>query len=315
FMKERFSYLSDKKYKRLNVVIDAGNGTAGIVAPEVLEAMGCEVICLYCEPDGRFPNHHPDPTVVEYIQDLIKTTRETGADIGFGYDGDADRIGVIDHVGNIIWGDQIMIVLSRDILKRKPGSVIIGDVKCSQLMFDDIERHKGTPVMWKTGHSLVKDKMKKERAVLAGEFSGHVFIADDYFGYDDALFTTFRLVEIMKTSGMGISELLSDIPRMCYTPEIRIECKEDEKKRIVEKLAYMCALYAKSGSCLLPIRKICEIDGIRVVFEKGWGLVRSSNTQPVIVMRFEAEDEVSLNLYRSFLESELRKAAEESRIK
>ena len=190
FMLKRFSYLNDKKYMKLKVVIDAGNGTGGIVAPEILEAMGCEVIRLYCDPDGRFPNHHPDPTVVEYIRDLIRVTKDGKADIGVGYDGDTDRIGVIAGSGDIVWGDQIMIVLSREILKRRPGAVIIGDVKCSQLMFDDIEKHGGKPVMWKTGHSLVKDKMRKEGSPLAGEFSGHIFIGDDYFGYDDAMYTT-----------------------------------------------------------------------------------------------------------------------------
>lgn len=314
FMVERFSYLSKETYRKLKVVVDAGNGTAGVVAPSILEAMGCEVVQLYCEPDGRFPNHHPDPTVVEYIRDLIKTTEEKGADIGIGYDGDADRIGVVDESGNIIWGDQIMIILSRDILKRKPGAVIIGDVKCSQLMFDDIERHGGRAVMWKTGHSLVKDKMRKEGAVLAGEFSGHIFISDDYFGYDDALYTTFRLVEIMKKTGLGLKELLSGIPHMYDTPEIRIDCPEDQKKSIVEKLVSTCKEYRKSGNGPVPIKEIQDIDGARVTFEKGWGLVRSSNTQPVIVMRFEAEDEKSLALYRSFLETELKKAKVEAEV-
>ncbi len=305
FMVKRFSYLSDGSYRRLKVVVDAGNGTAGIIAPELLESMGCEVIRLYCEPDGRFPNHHPDPTVVEYIKDLIEVTKEKKADMGVGYDGDADRIGVVDTSGNIIWGDQIMIVLSRDMLEKRSGGVIIGDVKCSQLMFDDIEKHGGTPIMWKTGHSLVKDKMRKENAILAGEFSGHIFIADDYFGFDDALYTTFRLVEIMKTSGQGIHELLADIPRMFYTPELRVDCRDDQKKAVVEKLVDRCKEYALSGNGPIPIKKIYDIDGARVVFEKGWGLVRSSNTQPVIVMRFEAEDEDALNRYRSFLEGEL----------
>jgi len=308
FMIKRFSYLSDEKYRPLKVVVDAGNGTAGIVAPEILEAMGCRVIPLYCEPDGRFPNHHPDPTVVEYIGDLIRLTKEEKADIGVGYDGDADRIGIVDSSGNIIWGDQIMIVLARDVLKKNPGAVIIGDVKCSQLMFDDIEKKGGVPIMWKTGHSLVKDKMRKEAALLAGEFSGHIFIADDYFGYDDAIYTTFRLIEIMKTSGMGIKELLSDIPRMFYTPEIRVDCRDDQKKAVVEKLVNRCKEYAVSGKGSLPIKKIYDIDGARVVFEKGWGLVRSSNTQPVIVLRFEAEDEESLRQYRTFLENEVEKA-------
>jgi len=310
FMTKQFSYLSDKQYKRLRVTVDAGNGTGGIVAPKILESMGCEVTPLYCDPDGRFPNHHPDPTVVEYIKDLISTTKEKKADIGIGYDGDADRIGVIDSRGNIIWGDQIMIILSRDILKRKPGSVFIGDVKCSQLMFDDIEKHGGRPVMWKTGHSLVKSKMKEEHAVLAGEFSGHIFIADDYFGFDDALYTSFRLIEIMKRTGLGIHELLSDIPRLFYTPEIRLECQDDQKKAMVAKIVDQFKEYSRSGKGPFPIKKIYDIDGARIVFEKGWGLVRSSNTQPVIVMRFEAEDEESLKQYRSFLESELKKAME-----
>ena len=309
-MVSRFSYLSGKDYRRLKVVVDAGNGTGGIVAPVLLEAMGCEVIPLYCEPDGRFPHHHPDPTVVEYIKDLIKVTKEEKADIGVGYDGDADRIGIVDNAGNIIWGDQIMIILSRDIVKRRPGAVIIGDVKCSQLMFDDIERHGGMPIMWKTGHSLVKDKMRKEGALLAGEFSGHIFIADDYFGFDDALYTTFRLIEIMKISMLGIDELLSDIPRMVSTPEIRINCKDDIKRAVVERLVRQFKEYTLSGNSPYSIKGLYDIDGVRVVFEKGWGLVRSSNTQPVIVMRFEAEDKDSLENYRRFMENELIKAQE-----
>ena len=308
FMERRFSYLSGEQYKTPTVVVDAGNGTGGIVAPRILESMGCKVIPLYCEPDGRFPNHHPDPTVVEYIQDLIKTTKERQADIGIGYDGDADRIGVVDGSGNVIWGDQIIIVLSRDILSRKPGAVVIGDVKCSQIMFDDIEKHGGRPIMWKTGHSLIKDKMKQEKAVLAGEFSGHIFIADDYYGFDDALYTSFRLVEIMKKTGLGIRSLLSDVPHLYHTPEIRIECEDESKRMLVETLVTRCKEYFRTGKGPLLIKKIYDIDGARIVFEKGWGLVRSSNTQPVIVMRFEAEDEESLKQYKLFLENELKKA-------
>jgi phosphomannomutase/phosphoglucomutase len=311
YMNKRFSYLAENKYKSLKVVVDAGNGTAGIVAPDILKTMGCSVIPLFCEPDGRFPNHHPDPTVVEYIHDLIETTKKEKADIGIGYDGDADRIGVVDTDGNIIWGDQIMIILARDILKRKPGETFIGDVKCSQLMFDDIEKNGGRPIMWKTGHSLVKDKMRQEQAVLAGEFSGHIFIADDYFGYDDAIYTSFRLVEILKKTGKGIRELLSDIPRLYYTPEIRVECEEELKKPLVEQLVKNFEHYHKTGDSPLPIRQTNNIDGVRVVFEKGWGLVRSSNTQPVIVMRFEAEDKESLEFYRNFLETEMQKTKEE----
>ncbi len=308
FMTKRFSSLSDKKYRKIKVVVDAGNGTGGVIAPSILESMGCEVIQLFCEPDGRFPNHHPDPTVVEYIQELIKTTRESKADIGIGYDGDADRIGIVDPDGNIIWGDQMMVILSRDILQDRPGAIIIGDVKCSQFMFDDIEKHGGKPIMWKTGHSLVKDKMRKESALLAGEFSGHIFIADDYYGYDDALYASFRIVEILKKSGKGIRDLLSGIPKTYYTPEIRIDCPDSQKKRVVEQLVSYSKKYASSGKGPVPIKKIFDIDGARVVFDKGWGLVRSSNTQPVVVMRFEAEDEKSLSIYREFFEQELEKA-------
>ena len=309
-MISRFSYLSGGAYRKIRVVVDAGNGTGGIVAPQILEAMGCEVVPLFCDPDGTFPNHHPDPTVVEYIKDLIRVTLEEKADIGVGYDGDADRIGVVDSSGNIVWGDQMMIILARDILKKRPGAVIIGDVKCSQVMFDDIERHGGKPVMWKTGHSLVKDKMKKEGALLAGEFSGHIFIADDYFGFDDAIYTTFRLIEIMKTASLGIHDLLSGIPVMHFTPEIRMECPDEKKKKAVESLASRFRDYRKSGNSPLPIKHIHDIDGIKVVFEKGWGLVRMSNTQPVIVMRFEAEDEESLDLYRNFIGTEFKKIKE-----
>lgn len=306
FILERFSYLSDYKYKRFKVVLDSGNGTAGLVAPSLLESIGCDVISLYQEPDGRFPNHHPDPTVIEYIKDLIKTTIEANADIGVGYDGDADRIGIVDNTGRIIWGDQIMIILSREILKRRPGSVIIGDVKCSQLMFEDIEKNGGKPIMWKTGHSLIKDKMNKEKAVLAGEFSGHIFIADNYFGYDDAIYTTIRLIEIMKLKGLNIEDLISDVPKMYYTPEIRLECPEEKKKIVVEKLVNLFKNYSLSSNSPIKIKSINDIDGIRVVFENGWGLVRSSNTQPVIVLRFEAKDEKSLEEYKAFFENQIK---------
>ncbi|HXX81571.1 MAG TPA: phosphomannomutase/phosphoglucomutase [Thermodesulfovibrionales bacterium] len=308
YMLKEFSYLADPRFRKIKVVVDAGNGTAGLIAPDILSRMGCDVIRLYCEPDGRFPNHHPDPTVVEHMQDLIATTTDSGADIGVGYDGDADRIGVIDRAGHIVWGDQLMIVLSRDLLTRNPGATVIGDVKCSQRMFDDIRMHGGIPIMWKTGHSLVKQKMKDEGALLAGEFSGHIFIADRYFGYDDAIFTTFRLVEIMKKGGRDIRELLSDVPSMCFTPEIRMDCPEDLKKTVVEGVVKRFLLYREEGGSPYPIRDVNTIDGVRVVFDKGWGLVRMSNTQPVMVMRFEAEDGESLKNYRRFIEKELHQA-------
>jgi len=308
YMLDEFSYLDSPKFKRFKVVVDAGNGTAGTVVPEILSRIGCDIVPLYCEPDGSFPNHHPDPTVVECIQDLINEVRSSGADIGVGYDGDADRIGVVDSDGNIIWGDQLMIILSRELLKQKKGIKIIGDVKCSQVMFDDVKKHGGIPIMWKTGHSLVKQKMKEEGALIAGEFSGHIFIKDRYFGYDDAIYTTFRLIEIMKNTGKDIKELLSDIPKMHYTPEIRIECPDDKKVDITKKVISRFIQYKEDGKGMYAIRDVNTIDGIRVRFDNGWGLIRTSNTQPAVVMRMEAKDEMSLINYRSFLMNEFHEA-------
>ncbi len=308
YMVGEFSYLENKKYKQIKIVVDAGNGTAGLIVPEILEQIGCEVIPLYCEPDGTFPHHHPDPTVVENIQDLIRLTKESDADFGVGYDGDSDRIGIVNKNGDIIWGDQLMIILSRAVLKNNPGAKIIGDVKCSQSMFNDIRKNGGLPIMWKTGHSLIKDKMKQENALIAGEFSGHIFIGDRYYGYDDAIYTTLRLIEIMKLSGKSIDELLSDIPKMHFTPEIRIECPDEDKKTVVEKIAKNIGLYKSRTDLPVKILSLNNIDGVRVEFENGWGLIRTSNTQPVIVMRVEADDDKKLADYRSFLESELKEA-------
>ena len=308
YMLSEFSYLAGPEFRKIKVVIDAGNGTAGPVAPDILSAIGCDVTSLYCEPDGNFPNHHPDPTVVEYIQDLISETGRSGADIGVGYDGDSDRIGVVNRDGGIVWGDQLMIVLGRELLKEHPGAMVIGDVKCSQLLFDDIKIHGGRPLMWKTGHSLVKQKMRDEGALLAGEFSGHIFIADRYFGFDDALYTTFRLVEIMKKTGKDIGELLSDIPRLHYTPEIRIDCPDEKKDMVARRMVDRFMAYNKNGDGPYRIMHVDTTDGARILFENGWGLVRTSNTQPVIVMRIEAGSAESLGNYRSFLEQEFRAA-------
>ncbi len=306
YMLGEFSYLKDKKYKQLKIVVDAGNGTAGLIVPEILERIGCEVIPLYCEPDGTFPHHHPDPTVVENIQDLIRLTKESKADFGVGYDGDSDRIGIVNNNGDIIWGDQFMIILSRAVLKNNPGAKIIGDVKCSQNMFNDIRKNGGLPIMWKTGHSLIKDKMKQENALIAGEFSGHIFIGDRYYGYDDAIYATLRLVEILKISAKSLDELLSDVPKMHFTPEIRIDCPDEDKKSVVDKIAGNIRKYKSRPDLPFKILSLNNIDGVRVEFENGWGLIRYSNTQPVIVMRAEASDEKHLTDYRSFLESELK---------
>ncbi|MBZ0157816.1 MAG: phosphomannomutase/phosphoglucomutase [Alphaproteobacteria bacterium] len=312
YMLEEFSYLNAPRFKRLKIVVDAGNGTAGGVAPDILRGIGCEVVPLYCEPDGTFPHHHPDPTVVEYLQDLVEETVRSGADMGVGYDGDADRIGVVQRDGRIVWGDRIMIVLSREMLKENPRAKIIGDVKCSQALFDDIGERGGVPVMWKTGHSLIKQKMREQGALLAGEFSGHIFIAHRYFGYDDAIYTTLRLVEIMKKTGKDMKELLSDIPERCSTPEIRLECPDERKRGVVDRIMEQILVYSRTGEGPHRILGVNPLDGMRILFEKGWGLVRTSNTQPVVVMRVEAEDRKSLESYRAFLENEFRKAREEA---
>lgn len=309
YMLEQFAYLNDSRFRRVKIVVDAGNGTAGIIAPDLFENMNCEVKSLYCEPDGNFPNHHPDPTVVEYIRDLIAETKSWKADAGIGYDGDADRIGIVDRNGDIVWGDRLMIVLSREVLKKNPGAKVIGDVKCSQTLFDDIKVHGGVPIMWKTGHSLIKQKMRDEGAIIAGEFSGHIFIGDRYFGYDDAIYAGLRLVEIMKITGKGLEELLLDVPRTYATPELRIECQEDEKKEIVERIVVRFREYKCDGGSPYTIRDLNTTDGVRILFEKGWVLVRSSNTQPVIVMRVEAGDEDSLRQYKEFVEEEINKVS------
>jgi phosphomannomutase/phosphoglucomutase len=308
YMLDEFSYLAGPEFRRLRVVIDAGNGTAGPVVPDLLSAIGCDVIPLFCEPDGNFPNHHPDPTVVENIRDLIAETKRSGADMGVGYDGDSDRIGVVNKNGDIVWGDQLMIVLSRELLKEHPGAMVIGDVKCSQLLFDSVKKQGGVPLMWKTGHSLIKQKMREEKALLAGEFSGHIFIADRYFGFDDALYTTFRLVEIIKKTGKDIGELLSDIPQLYYTPEIRLDCPDEKKNAITDRIVNRFIEYNKHGGSSHRILDIDTTDGVRILFENGWGLVRASNTQPVIVMRIEAGSKESLNNYQAFLEQEFREA-------
>ncbi len=291
----------------LKVVLDSGNGTAGIVAPEVIRAMGCEVIELFSEPDGRFPNHHPDPTVPKNLVTLIETVKRTKADLGIAFDGDSDRIGVVDEQGGILWGDQLMIIFSRDILADRPGSAFVSEVKCSQTMYDDIRGHGGTALMWKTGHSLIKAKMKETGAAMAGEMSGHLFFADRYFGYDDAIYAACRMVEVLKKRRVAgdrspVSALLADLPRTCNTPEIRFDCPDHLKFRVVEKAR---ALFSRTDLALRP-REVITVDGVRAVFDDGWGLIRASNTQPVLVMRFEATSPEKLAAIRTFMEEHIR---------
>ncbi|MFH1008384.1 MAG: phosphomannomutase/phosphoglucomutase [Candidatus Latescibacterota bacterium] len=277
----------------LKVVLDAGNGGASRIAPELFRRLGCEVIPLYCEIDGRFPNHLPDPTVPKFLVDLQRKVLETGADVGIGYDGDADRIGVIDDEGKILYGDRLLALYARDVLSRKPGSPIIFDVKCSQALVEDIEAHGGRPLMGRTGHSLIKARMKAEAAPLAGEMSGHMFFADEYFGYDDALYASARLARILADSPEKLSRIAAGLPQYVATPEIRIVCSDEEKFGVVEAITeHFRARY-----------EVLDVDGVRVLFGDGWGLVRASNTQPVLVLRFEASTQKRLEeIARTILE-------------
>jgi phosphomannomutase/phosphoglucomutase len=269
---------------RRKVVIDAGNGVGGFVAPEAYRAMGVEVAEIFCEPDGNFPNHHPDPTIPGNLTRLIREVSERSADLGIAFDGDADRIGVVDSGGNIIWGDQLMIIFSRDLLEQSPGAKIIGEVKCSQTLYDDIKKHGGTPIMWKAGHSLIKSRMKEVHAVFAGEMSGHLFFADRYFGYDDAIYAGARLLEILSRKAVTVRDLLSGVPAMVNTPEIRMDCPDQKKFQVVARLV----------EAFKREYDVIDVDGARVLFDGGWGLVRASNTQPVLVLRFEAGNEKRL---------------------
>ncbi len=293
YMEKQFSSFSG-----IHAVADCGNGVAGLAGPEIIESRGGRVTRLYCEPDGRFPNHHPDPVVPANIKDMIERVKRDGADVGIGWDGDADRLGIVDGEGDMIWGDKLMIIFSRDILKAHPGATVIGEVKCSQTMYDDIKAHGGNAVMWKTGHSLIKHKMKESGAVLAGEMSGHIFFADRYFGYDDAIYASLRLLEILKKNGppYSVRKLLEGVPKMVATPEIRVDCPDDKKFKVVEEMKKALAGYPT-----------IDIDGVRVQMAGGWGLIRASNTQPALVMRFEAEDEAEMDAIRRKVEGELRK--------
>lgn len=286
--------------KPRKIVVDAGNGTAGVVAPELLKRLGAEVIQLYCNPDGRFPNHHPDPTVLSNLEDLIISVKKTHADFGVAFDGDSDRIGLVDETGRVIFGDEIMVLLSRDILKNNPGASIISEVKSSYKLYADIAKHGGKPIMWKTGHSLIKSKMKETGALLAGEMSGHIFFADRYFGFDDAIYTAARILEIASKTAEPISSLLSDLPKTVSTPEIRVDCEETKKFKLVEETKKILASMN---------HKITAIDGVRIELGDSWGLLRASNTQPVLVLRFEAPDDNRLKNVRTIVESALKSAA------
>jgi phosphomannomutase/phosphoglucomutase len=282
--------------RRVKAVVDGGNGMGGFVAVPLYRRLGCEVTELFCEPDSRFPNHHPDPTVVENLRWAIEAVREGHADLAVAFDGDADRIGVVDEKGRIIWGDQLMVIFSRAILRGRPGATFIGEVKCSQTLFDDIRNRGGHPIMWKVGHSLIKAKMKEVNAALAGEMSGHLFFADRYYGYDDAIYAGARLIEILSHMREPLSNLLADLPRTVYTPEIRVDCPDARKFEVVLALQ----------ESFRQTHQVIDVDGARIVFEDGWALVRASNTQPVLVLRFEAATEERLDVIRRTVESRVR---------
>jgi phosphomannomutase / phosphoglucomutase len=290
-----------KLEKRLKVVVDAGNGTGGVVACPIMEEMGQEVIPLFCDMDGRFPNHFPDPTVEKNLEALRKTVLETRADLGIGYDGDADRIGVLDEKGKIIWGDYLMIIFAREMLKEHEGAAFVSEVKCSSNLYHDIENRGGKAIMWKAGHSLIKQKMKEVNAVLAGEMSGHMFFADKFFGYDDAVYASLRLLAIMGKHDIPLSQFLSDLPQTYSTPEIRVDCPEKLKSGVVQALT---DYYKKKF-------QVIDIDGVRVSFPDGWGLVRASNTQPILVLRFEADTESALERIQKMMMGDLKRIMED----
>jgi len=278
----------------LKVVVDGGNGMGGEHCAELLRRMGCEVEELYCEPDGDFPNHHPDPTVERNMTDLVAQVRASGADMGVGLDGDADRLGVVDAAGRLLAGDELYCLFARDVLTRLPGSLLLADVKCSHRLFDDITAHGGRPLMWVTGHSVMKAKMLEENAPMAGELSGHLFFNEDWFGFDDALFGAARLASILSRSETPLTEL-PGWPPSFSTPEVHIACPDRLKFEVVRRAqAFFRERY-----------ETCEIDGVRVRFADGWGLVRASNTQPVLVLRFEAQTPERLDEIRGLMESPL----------
>jgi phosphomannomutase / phosphoglucomutase len=284
--------------KRVKVVVDAGNGTAGPAMHRVLERVCPGAVELFFEMDGNFPNHHPDPTVPENLTQLKAAVVKHQADVGIAFDGDADRIGAIDNYGEVVWGDQLLTIYAREILTRKPGATFIGEVKCSQVMYDEVRRLGGNAIMYRTGHSLIKAKMKEVHAELAGEMSGHMFFADRYYGFDDALYAACRLIEILARSGQPLSAQLAGLPKMVSTPELRVDCPDEKKFAVVQ---YVVDHYRK-------IREVVNVDGARVLFDGGWGLVRASNTQPILVMRFEARNAELLAAYRKEMEDVVAKA-------
>ena len=281
----------------IKVVVDCGNGAGALAAPQLFAALGVDAELIFAESDGTFPNHHPDPTVVENLQDLITAVKRSGAELGIAFDGDADRIGIVDRNGTIVWGDYLLILYARDVLSRTgSGQSIIFDVKCSQALPDAIRAAGGVPLMWKTGHSLIKDKMKELHAPIAGEMSGHMFFTEGFYGHDDALYGAARLLRILGDTGKRVDELLADVPRFVSTPELRVDCPDDRKFAVV----------AAAQAYFAGRREVIAVDGARILFGDGWGLIRASNTQPILVLRFEARSESRLAEIRGEVEGWLR---------
>ena len=276
--------------RKLKVVVDGGNGVGGLVGPAVLRGLGVEVIELFTEPDGRFPNHHPDPTVIENLTTLIAAVKEHKADCGIGWDGDADRIGLVDENGEVIFADMILLIYAREILKEVASPIIIGDVKCSSRLFDDLTAKGAKPIMWKTGHSLIKNKLYETKGALGGEMSGHIFFSHRFFGFDDAIYASSRFLEILSNTDTKASQLLADVPPMVATPEIRVDCPEEIKFKIAER-----------AQTAFKEFEVNTIDGARITFDHGWAIVRASNTQPILVLRFEADTTERLNEYKTLV--------------
>jgi phosphomannomutase/phosphoglucomutase len=303
-LKDYVAYVADNIQlgpRRFKVVVDGGNGTGGMAALPILKQLGFEVEAIYCDPDGRFPNHHPDPTVPANLADLIARVKASGAELGIALDGDADRIGAVDGQGRIIWGDQLVMLFATEILKKQPGATFVSEVKCSQALFDHVTRQGGQAIMWKVGHSLIKAKMKEAKAVLAGEMSGHMFFADRWFGFDDAVYAGMRLVEQLTHAPQTLAQLYDTLPVLHNTPEIRMPCPDDLKFEVVRR----------ATAWFRARQPVVDIDGVRMLFEDGgrnvgWGLVRASNTGPVLVLRFEADSPQRLTEIQTSVETRIQ---------
>ncbi len=286
--------------RKLRIGVDSANTPVGLFAKDILSSAGCEVYELFSEPDGNFPNHHPDPSIEENLLDLKDLVKRESLDLGIAFDGDADRLGVLDEEGNLIYSDMILLLLARSVIKEHPGSKIIAEVKCSKNLFDDIRNSGGTPIMWKTGHSNIKRKIKEEKAPLAGELSGHIFFSDNHHGYDDALYAALRLAEVLSQQNVSISHMLNNIPKMYSTPEIRIDFPEQQKFEVIKKLIE--AIKKENDDSF----DLITVDGIRLENSKGWALVRASNTQPALTIRFEANSEPNLQALIAYVSEKLQ---------